>query len=81
MNPEIIAALSAFGGAMNTTTSTNENAYVLLDKKGVHMATIYPKPNAIKVLELFASKIGGTFVKKDPNFEAEAEEFDIGTFK
>ena len=82
MNPEIIAALSAFGGAMNTTTSTtNENAYVWLDKDGQHMCTCYPKPNAISLFEQLASKIDCTFAKKDPEYKAEDATFNVKAFK
>ncbi len=77
MNPDIIAALSAFGGAMSTTTTENDNAYVFLDGKGQHMATIYPKPNAVKLFEQLALSVKCTFQKKDPEYKADDVEFDV----
>ena len=82
MNPETIAALAAFGGALGTTTTdTNENAYVFLDGNGTHMATIYPKPNAIALFEQFAAKAECKFQKKDPDYAAEDAIFKVKTFK
>ena len=72
MTPEVLALLTG-----TATTDKNENAFVFLDGSGQHMATVYPKVNAVPVFEALAKSCGCTFSKKDPNYKAEEATFDV----